>query len=225
MPAPDDGHFRLTAPDGSIIARGSLSALMERVNQSVPRMSAEQAIAAAAKAIHREADDKVRADALQERELAVKAREDAIFADNVRKFVDGVAEVARRLVSLEQKRNQAILDNLPDPDACADFLPQAPIEPSADKDREMLEAQEAIEKNDGELELRHHTDQGDLPAELLKGAPAQSGNYPTLENQPYEGQVPQMPFVSLNKADSGYVCRRDAKAARKRLRQLQGLQA
>jgi hypothetical protein len=28
----DDGHFTLRAPDGEIIARGSLSALMERVN-------------------------------------------------------------------------------------------------------------------------------------------------------------------------------------------------
>jgi hypothetical protein len=64
MPVPDDGHFRLTAPDGSIIARGPLDMLMERIPQSVPRMRAEEAIQAAARAIQRERDDAARADAL-----------------------------------------------------------------------------------------------------------------------------------------------------------------
>jgi hypothetical protein len=65
--------------------------LMERIPQSVPRMRAEEAIQAAAKAIQREADDKVRADALDQREAKIKAREDAIFADQVRSFCDSGA--------------------------------------------------------------------------------------------------------------------------------------
>jgi hypothetical protein len=59
---------------------------------------------------------------------------------------------------------------LPDPDACADFLPQATIPPSAEEDRkqerELEGAEEAISSKDDELQLRHAEDQdpGQIPA-------------------------------------------------------------
>jgi hypothetical protein len=106
---PDDGHFRLTDPHGNIIARGSLSALLERVNQSVPRMNAEQAIAAAARAIQRERDDAARADALDQRERDIEERERQAFADRISRFADGVKAVARRMDALEQRQADATL--------------------------------------------------------------------------------------------------------------------
>jgi hypothetical protein len=199
MPVSDDGHFRLTAPDGSIIARGSMSALLERVNQSVPRMNAEAAIVAAAKAMARERWLDARADSLDARERRLDAREDAARAADLQRFVDGVQALSARMDSLEAERDRRALDSLPDPDdACAaDFLPSAPLEPSADRDREMIEAQEAIEKErDDTLKLRHEEpDDGD-PGQI----PATPAALSAIMGKPFEG------WEMSNKPTHSMVC-------------------
>jgi hypothetical protein len=212
--------FRLLDPHGATIATGSYDALLERLPQSLPRMNAEQAIAAAAKAVAREQRLDARADSLDRREAEVQAREDAIFADSVRKFAEGVAEVARRLDSIEQKRNQAALDALPDPDFPGkdDYLPPAEMEPPADKDREQLEVMLEREHRDSLL-LRHEDADGD-PGQI----PALPSSLKAAVGQPFEGgRLPENSMFPV-KHDS-YVCGRDRKAARRRMQQLQGLQA
>jgi hypothetical protein len=215
MPLPDDGHFRLTAPDGSIIARGSLSALMERVNQSVPRMNAEQAIAAAAKAIQRERDDKVRADSLDRREAEIKAREDAARAADLRRFVDGVSALTARMDALEQERNQRTLDALPDPDSPqADDLEavlEAPGPKHREREQELAEAEEAIGSKDDELELKHaEPDDQDL------GVPAASLS--PIMGKPFEGnELPEGTPFPVKHDSFGLLGQRARKLARRRM--------
>jgi hypothetical protein len=212
----DDAHFRLTDPQGNIIARGPLDMLMERIPQSVARMRAEEAIQAAARAIQREADDKVRADALDRREAEIKAREDAILADQVRGFCDSVAAIGRRLDAFAQKRQDEELKKLPEPDFPTkdDYLPPAVLEPSADKDREQLmEVEGAISKDD-ELQIRHAEPDQDPGA-----IPATSVSLSAIMGKPFEGgRLPEgTPFPV--KHDSGFVCKRDFKAWKRQQRQ------
>jgi hypothetical protein len=180
-------------------------------------MRAEEAIAAAAKAVAREQRLEARADSLDRREAAIKAREDAARANDLRRFVDGVSALGARLDSLEAERNQRVLDSLPDPDdACAaDFLPQASLEPSADRYREqeheLVGAEEAIEKDDA-LELKHaEPDDQDL------GIPAASLS--PIMGKPFEGnELPEgTPFPVKHDSGFGLLGQRSRKTARKQM--------
>jgi len=159
-------------PPANAIMHGSMSAVMERVADSKARKEAEAVIARAA-------------DAAAELEQQ-QQREQAAIDDGVRKIADGILELTHRLDQLEQERETrraldaatevtqqmlAIPKDAPDPEAPADETP-APageltvIPPSHPEDKEQLAASE---------------DQGNLPEELLEGAPPETGNYPTLE--------------------------------------------
>jgi hypothetical protein len=102
----DDGQFTLRSPDGAIIAKGPFSMLMERIPQSVPRMRADEAIAAAARAVQRERDDAIRSDALDQRERDLKSREDALLTEQARKLADGIRRIQERMDALEASRRQ-----------------------------------------------------------------------------------------------------------------------
>jgi hypothetical protein len=204
-------HLKLTRADGGEeILHGSFSELMTMIPGSTPRLTAEQAIARANIMRAREQLLAIRVDAIEQREHMVTEREQKALADGIRKFVDKVAEVGRRLDSLEEQRNRAALAALPDPDACNDFLPQAPIEPSAEEDRkQLMEVEEAISEDDT-LELKHGSDDLDL------GIPAASLS--PIMGKRFEGnELPEGTQFPV-KHDSSHVCRRDAKAARKRMR-------
>jgi hypothetical protein len=159
-------------PPTNTIMHGSMSAIMERVADSKARTEAEKVIARAGQA----------AAELEQQQQ----REQQIIADGVRKFADGILELTHRVDQLEQERETrraldaatevtqqmlAIPKDAPDPEAPADETP-APggeltvIPPSHPEDKEQLAASE---------------DQGNLPPELLEGAPPETGNYPTLE--------------------------------------------
>jgi hypothetical protein len=156
----DDGHFRLTDPQGNIIARGSMSALLERVNQSVPRLRAEEAIVAAAKAMAREQRLDARADAVAAREEAVGERERQADAAAVKSFCNDVAALARRLDALMAERQDAELaEEIKQADAALRRLgdegdlevKEAPNLRDADKIEALggnSEAEGAIEKSD-----------------------------------------------------------------------------
>jgi hypothetical protein len=137
----DDGHFRLTDPQGNIIARGPLDMLMERIPQSVPRMRAEEAIAAAAKAVAREQRLEARADSLDERERAIEAREQKADAAALRSFCDSVTAVGRRLDALVEAREQERL---------ADEIAAADIALKALRDEGDLEPKEAPNLRDAD---------------------------------------------------------------------------
>ena len=200
--------YKLIAADGTVILKGGFSQLMEVIPQSVARLDAEQAILAAKAARAPEDRLDARADSLDQREAKVRAREDALRADDLRRFVNGVSALTARMEALEAERNQRALDALPDPDNPQDDL-EAVLEPSADRHREMLEAQEAIEKDEA-LELRHEEpDDGD-PAQALPSALE-----PTVGR--FEGNRLPEGTVFPVKSD-GFVCGRDRKAARRRMR-------
>jgi hypothetical protein len=210
----DDGQFTLRSPDGEIIARGPMWCLLERLPQSVPRMNAEQAIAAAARAIQRERDDAARADALDQREAEIKAREDAARANDIRRFVDEVHALTARMDALEAELNQRALDALPDPDSCAtDYLAPAMLEAPAEEDRkqerELMEAEEAV---GDELQL-HHAEPDQDPGAI----PAVPSTLSAIMGEPFEGNELPENTVFPVKSD-GFICRRDRKAYRKRMR-------
>ena len=158
-------------PPANAIMHGSMSAVMERVADSKARKDAEAVIARAGQA----------AAELEQQQQ----REQQIVADGVRKFADGILELTHRLDQLEQERETrraldaatevtqqmlAIPKDAPDPEAPADETP-APtgelhdVPPSHPADKEQLAASE---------------DQGNLPPELLEGAPPPSGTAPTI---------------------------------------------
>jgi hypothetical protein len=207
----DDGQFTLRSPLGEIIATGPLSMLMERIPQSVPRMRAEEAIAAAAKAVAREQRLEARADSLDQREAEVKAREDAILADGIKRFVDGVSALAARMDAYEQKAHQRALDRLPDPDNPQDDLEavlEAPGPKQREQERELAEAEEAIEKGDA-LELRH-AESGGAPGQVLPSSP--------LATEPYEGnELPENTMFPIRHDSLGLLGQRGRKVARKRM--------
>jgi hypothetical protein len=212
----------ITRGDGLVIANGSASAVFRHVKdsainrQEAAAMTAEAAIAEAnAKARLREIE--ARADALDQREAEIEAREQKAFSDQIRAFADGVTEIGRRLDALERARNEAELARLPDPDAClTDNLPPASLEPSANKDREMLQAMEA---KDGERELPQSEDvlEKDDALELPDdGDPGQALPSSPILTEPFLGNELPEGTVFPVKSD-GFVCARDRKAARKRM--------
>jgi hypothetical protein len=189
---------------------------MERVNGSVPRMNAEQAIAAAAKAIQREADDKVRADALDQREAKITARERQADAAAMKAFCDGVAAIGKRLDVLEEVRNQERL---------AEEIRQADEALKALQDDGDLEVKEAPSKLHAE---EIETMGGASSAETAIGKDDQmtssgSPSLPQRELEPYRLAEPMGALPKSNAADilefgRTFISGRDRKAARKAAR-------
>jgi hypothetical protein len=107
-------QFKYVAPDGTVIATGSLEFLNK---QLAAHKTAEGAIRAAALA----ADTRfqARADALaQERaefEAEKKAHDAAVMAGQIRRFVDGVAEAGRRLDAFQRAQDGLRSPNCPTP--------------------------------------------------------------------------------------------------------------
>jgi hypothetical protein len=158
-------------PPANAIMHGSMSAVMERIADSKARTEATALIRRAADAA---------AELKQQQE-----REQAAIDDGVRKIADGILKLTHRIDQLEQERETrraldaatevtremlTIPKDAPDPEAPADETPAlagelTTIPPSHPEDKEQLAASE---------------DQGNLPPELLEGAPPPSGTAPTI---------------------------------------------
>jgi len=117
----DTPQFTLTAPDGSIIAHGSLDALMERLPDTQARGAAMEAM------LHTAAE----AEAAEQRLAEAQASAAQMLADGVTRLasrLDAIEEqraLAAQQAEAEQLRRdeqqvQDYLDALPDPDALAD---------------------------------------------------------------------------------------------------------
>ena len=112
----DDRLFTLTAPDGMIIAKGSMSAVTEHILDTPARADATELLIGAARAC-----------GLIE---SIEQREDALRADSVQRLLDRIGdinaridkfvarrdELARQDAEAEAKSIQDMLDALPDPD-------------------------------------------------------------------------------------------------------------
>jgi hypothetical protein len=169
----DGQRYRFIDPQGREIGAGPLDQLMAYLPDSRARKDAEQLLRDAAIAAGKVAEIDRRADAVEEREANVAAREDALRADAIRRLTDAVLKLQHRLDRFERQQIEAELAALPDPDSPAplrygDHGDLEPHEPSHDFDKEQLEAMLASERE-------HEADDagmGDLPPELqLPAAP------------------------------------------------------
>ena len=166
-------------PAGAI-AHGPLNVITERVLSSKARTEALALVA--------------RADEAAEQEREREQREQEILSDGIRAFTDGIADLSRRLDALVQSRDaRRKLDAASEATKEMLELPKDP--PELD-----LSPADTVPAPSGELrpqqakDPKEHQpeadDQGALPRELERGAPPETGNYPTLED-PQPPQVPQ----------------------------------
>jgi hypothetical protein len=157
MTEPDDQRFKFIDPQGRVIGSGPLDELLAHLPSSRERKDAEQLIRDAAVAAGKVAEIDRRADAVAAQERQVAARERALREDAVRTFCDSVDSLARRLDQLEQRRIEAELAALPDPDSPGplrhDHGELEPLEPSHPADREVLEAQREADTDAGPADL------------------------------------------------------------------------
>jgi hypothetical protein len=167
-----DQMFKLFDHTGKIIASGSMSAVTEPILDSQSRAAAQQLVRDAALAEEKIAEQQEHEQALRERQVAA--------------FCADVDRVARRLDVIEAQREEAQaradeeeaerirkeMDSWPDPDDPALYTPGGELHTVAPSDPGTA-------------------DQGALPAELRKGAPPESGNYPTPD--PSELENPETP--------------------------------
>jgi hypothetical protein len=221
----DDPHQRFCIrPLGSgdapadAIAVGSLHDMFVHLPQTAAREQRERQLADA-QVIH---EFRIAVDSaeLAERERdveAVKASADAIVADAVKRFVADVSALSRRMDALEQARHeQQLRDEIADADlALGDDGPLEIHEPSADRDREELEA-----RNPGSSEVETAIEKDD---DLLDG---RSPSLPQRAPEIYRPTEP-MGALSESKADSDmqrygrtFLTNRDRKAWRRQ--QLRG---
>jgi hypothetical protein len=174
-------------PPAGAIAHGPLSAVFEHVLGSRARADAEALVKRAADA------------AEQERER--EQREQEVLSDGIRTIADGVAKLSRRLDLLLRSRDaRRRLDfaseatkqmlELPKDAPSPDRLFDAAMEPGGEL--HPLQAKDPAEHQP------KPDDQGALPNELERGAPPETGNYPSLED-PSRKQAPQPVSISLNK--------------------------
>jgi hypothetical protein len=115
MTDPNRPQFKLTAPDGSIIAVGDMAAVTEPILDSKSRRVAEHLVRSAALAAGRVAEIDRRADAVIEREREVAAAERALREDAVRRLCDSADNLARRLDAYEQAMVADALAEFPTP--------------------------------------------------------------------------------------------------------------
>jgi hypothetical protein len=175
-----------TPSPNSAIAHGPLSQIMEHVLGSRARADAEALVKRAADAAEQE----------HEREQ----QEQQAISEGVRALRDGILKISHRVDVLVQSR-----DARRKLDAVSEATKEM-LELPKEKPPEILSDYEA--EPGGELHVhpakdpaQHNPeadDQGDLPRELERGAPSQTGNYPTLEDPP-PPQTAQPVAISLNK--------------------------
>jgi hypothetical protein len=170
----------------SAIMHGPMDVVAESILGSRARADAEALVKRAADA------------AEQERER--EQHEQELFAEGVRALRDGILKISHRIDALMQSRDvRRRLDFASETTRKQLELPKDPPEldltddtPSPSGELRPLEAKDPKEHQPAA------GDQGDLPRELERGAPAQTGNYPTLED-PQQPQVAQPVAISLNK--------------------------
>jgi hypothetical protein len=202
---PHDSHQRFAIvplPAGpapvDAIAVGPLSTVMEYVPQSLARAKRDrESDRLEMHALRTIAVANLRADAVIEREREVEARADTaqeILNGAIERFVGDVEKLCRRFDAFEQQQMQAKLDELPDPDR------------PDDGDHEIKYAKSGSEAEPTDIDLEPDPDTtnaedvlgdeypGDLPRELMQGAPPQPGDYLTLGKP--ERQVPQLVALS-----------------------------
>jgi hypothetical protein len=141
-----------------------------------------------------------RADAAAEQEREREQQEQQAIGEGVRALRDGILKLSHRLDALVQSR-----DARHKPDYASEATNQMLELP---KDAPELDLTDDTPQPGGELHAidprdpKEHQpeadDQGDLPRELERGAPPQTGNYPTLED-PQSSQVAPPVSISLNK--------------------------
>jgi hypothetical protein len=161
------------------------------------------------------ADANIRADAVIAHERKVRAQADAarsIMSDAIHRFAGDVLKLSHRFDQFEQRRIADALRDLPDADhpeglskAAQDDLEaicEAPGPKHREREQELAEAEDVIGDQNP----------GDLPRELLKGVPAQPGNYLTL-GEP-ERQVPQL--AAVGDAAPGRIMKRWEKRKRRK---------
>jgi hypothetical protein len=172
-------------PPADAIAHGPMSAVMQHVLSSRARAEALALVK--------------RADAAAEEERRRAQREQQIFSEGIRAIADGIGQLSRRLDEIERSRDarrrldaasEATKQMLELPKDAADLDLSADDTPAPSGELRPLEAPTAHQPETD--------DQGALPRQLERGAPPQTGNYPTLEDLPRK-QVPQPVAISLNK--------------------------
>jgi hypothetical protein len=245
MTDPDRPTFKLLDQHGNVIMHGDMAAVTEPILDSTSRRVAERLVRDAAIAAGQVAEINARADAVIERERQVEEREQALHADAIRRFCDGVLELEHRVDAYERAQARAALDALPDPDHPQDlsraqqddWLPPSRLEAPHPTDKQQLEAMLASER---EADDADDAGPGDLPEELRieqpsepvpELAPAGSGTRMVAsdrrrfrEPKPPRGSVMAQPTaVSLNsdRADAlgrNFVCARDRRPWQKQMR-------
>jgi hypothetical protein len=189
--------------------------------QTVAREQAERALAdAQARHTLKVMAESARLDECEQEAAAAKAEADAVMAAAVRRFVDDVAAVARRMDSLVAARErQRLADEIADADRSLAALEADSLEavhpPSEIKDKEELEArgineaEEAIAQGDDLLDGGSPS----LPArapEILRPPVAAPGGLPA--------SVAMGDAADLREFGRTFVSGRDQRTARKALR-------
>jgi hypothetical protein len=187
------GSFALIrVPDGckapgDVIAHGSMSSVTQCLLDSVARSKAEALLA--------------RADEAAEQEKQREQREQQLITEGVRALHDRLDDFGRRLDAIERSRDAR--RQLDAQSAATEKMLALPkgsaLNAPADETHQPGGELHVIGPEDPEKQHQPAADQGDLPEELVKQAPGELGNYPTLEEQPRR-QISQPVAISLNEA-------------------------
>jgi hypothetical protein len=179
---PPDGK-----PPAGAIVHGPLDVVMERVLDSKARVAAEALVA--------------RADQAAEQEREREEREQEVITEGIRAIADGILKLKHRLDAIEHSRDarrkldaasEATEQMLQLP---KDVDPEAPYaDPEAPADEAPVpggELHAPVPAKDPSEHEPAAADQGNLPKELLKGAPPDPGSEPVED--PAELAHPQPP--------------------------------
>jgi hypothetical protein len=171
---------------GETIATGPLSLLND---QLAAQRTAEGAIRAAA--LVADQSHRARADALDRRERAIQAREDATTKADLCKLADGIARIRARMDAYEKHRADASL---------AEEIRQADAALAALSDHGDLEIKEAPELRDAE-EVEARGGNSDVESAIEADADDLDGGAPVAPNPPSSyTTMPSEPLGALNDA-------------------------
>jgi hypothetical protein len=209
MSGSDPATFRYVGPDGKTIATGPLSLLND---QLAAQRTAEGAIRAAALTV--DESHRARADALDQRERAIQAREDAAMAAKLQalkdEFFAKADALVRRMDAAEQRQLAAEFKAADE--ALAALTDHGGLEIKQAPD---LLDEDEIETRGGAASATTAINQSD---DLLDGG---SPSLPQREPEPY---VPVEPMGALNDAADlqrfgrAFLCARDRRAYMKAMR-------
>ena len=140
------------------------------------------------------------ADAAAEQEREREQQEQQAIGEGIRALRDGILKLSHRLDALVQSRDaRHKLDYASEATKQMLELPKdAPELDLTDDTPQPGGELRPLEAKDPKEHQPEADDQGDLPRELERGAPPQTGNYPTLEDPPRK-QAAQPVAISLNK--------------------------